>query len=119
MKKILIADDAFETRMLIKLHLAKEGYEVIEATNGKDALDIIKSKRPDLVILDVIMPRKNGKQVYDEIRKNGHGVKALFFSGYPADIIGRKGILEEDLHFMKKPVPPNDFLKRIRTTLDS
>jgi CheY-like chemotaxis protein len=118
---ILIAEDDEEIRQTTRVLLEMHGYQVVEALDGDDALNkyMELSDSIDLLILDVIMPRKNGKQVYDEIRRNGHGVKALFFSGYPAGIIGRKGILEEDLHFMKKPVSPKDFLRRIRTTLDS
>ncbi|RJQ38090.1 MAG: response regulator, partial [Nitrospiraceae bacterium] len=68
--------------------------------------------------LDVIMPRINGKGVYEEARKLKPDVRALFSSGYPADFIHRKGILEEGLNFISKPAAPHVLLKMIREMLD-
>ena len=71
-----------------------------------------------LLILDVIMPRKNGKECYDEIRKSTPDIKAIFTSGYTANIIHKKGILEEGIDLILKPVSPNQLLRKIREVLD-
>jgi DNA-binding response OmpR family regulator len=64
------------------------------------------------------MPRKNGKEVYDHIRKIKPGIKVLFSSGYNLDIIHKKGILAEGLDFLVKPVSPIELLKTVREILD-
>jgi len=65
------------------------------------------------------MPKKNGKEVYTEIRKITPGIKALFISGYPADLMHRGEILEEGLHFVPKPASTSDLLRKVREVLDS
>jgi DNA-binding response OmpR family regulator len=63
------------------------------------------------------MPKRNGREVYDEIRKIRPEVRVIFVSGYPADFIATKGIIEEGLNYIAKPLPPNQLLKKIREAL--
>jgi two-component system response regulator VicR len=69
-KKILIADDARESRTLMRLFLEQEKYEVSEVSNGKDAMIQIAKIKPDLVILDLVMPIMDGLSVAIELGKN-------------------------------------------------
>ncbi len=117
---ILVAEDDDEVRKLIRLILAGNGYRVIEAIDGQDALGVLseQSGTVDLLLLDIIMPRKNGKEVYDIVKNNNPGVKAIFMSGYTADIIDKKGILAENLNFISKPIAPLELLSLIRKVLD-
>lgn len=117
---ILIAEDDSEVRKLTKNLLEEFGYSTIEAKDGEDAITkFMKNKRRvDLVILDVVMPKKNGKEVYEEIKKNMPDVKALFTSGYTADVIHKKGVLDENLNFISKPVSPKELLKKVREIID-
>jgi two-component system cell cycle sensor histidine kinase/response regulator CckA len=71
-----------------------------------------------LLILDLIMPKKSGKEAYDEIKKIRPDVKALFTSGYAIDIIKRKGLLEEGFNFISKPISPKGLLRKVREVLD-
>jgi FixJ family two-component response regulator len=71
-----------------------------------------------LVILDVIMPRMDGKKAYDEIKKMQPDVKVLFASGYAADILSVKGIIDGGFDFIEKPMSPGDMLNKVRTLLD-
>jgi PAS domain S-box-containing protein len=117
---ILVAEDSEAVRSFITLLLRGAGYSVISAENGEEALQKFQenSDRVRLLLLDVIMPRKNGKEVYAEVRKTAPGLRALFMSGYTADIVHRKGILEEGLHYVAKPVSPRDLLRKVREVLD-
>ncbi len=117
---ILIAEDDIHVRELVKQLLEISGYNVIEARDGEDALDtFIKNKDEiHLLLLDVIMPKKNGKEVYDEIKKLRPDIKAIFISGYSADIIHNKGILEEGLEFLSKPIFQETLLNKVREVLD-
>jgi PAS domain S-box-containing protein len=117
---ILLAEDDAGVRMLMKEVLEKFGYSVIEAVDGEDAVKKFKENkdRIQLLILDVIMPKKNGKQVYDEIMELKPGAKVIFSSGYTANIIQKKGILEEGIDFILKPVSPQELLRKVREVLN-
>ena len=117
---VLMAEDDATVRKLSKTLLETFGYKVIEAVDGEDAVEKFMENKDkiQLVILDVIMPKKNGKEAYDLIRKAESGVKTLFMSGYTADDTKRRGILEEGLDFVSKPISPSAFLKKVREVLD-
>jgi PAS domain S-box-containing protein len=117
---ILLAEDDDETRVLIRRVLEEFGYKVIETCDGEEALREFRSWAPkiDLVILDVIMPKKNGKVTCEGIRQIRQDIKVMFISGYTRDILSRKGLDEENISFLPKPVSPTDLLARIRRILD-
>ena len=117
---ILLAEDDAGVRMLMKEVLEKFGYTVIEAIDGEDAVKKFKENKDkiQLLILDVIMPKKNGKQVYDEIMELKPDAKVIFSSGYTANIIQKKGILEEGINFILKPVSPQELLRKVREVLN-
>jgi PAS domain S-box-containing protein len=117
---ILLAEDEEAVRKLMKLVLEEAGYKVIEAVDGQEAIEKFRENKDNisLLLLDVIMPKINGKGVYEEATKIKPDIKALFSSGYPADFIHKKGILEEGLNFISKPASPHELLKRIREAID-
>lgn len=117
---ILIAEDEDAVRKLYKITLEAYGYEIIEAADGDEAIArFIENKdKIQLLILDVVMPKKNGKEVYDEIKTINPDIKALFTSGYTENVIHKKGILDYNLNFLRKPASPNELLKKIREILD-
>jgi DNA-binding response OmpR family regulator len=69
-KKILVVDDEETIRKFVKIHLVKDGYEVKEAADGEQAIDQLKKDRFDLIILDIVMPKKNGWEVIQEVRSH-------------------------------------------------
>jgi CheY-like chemotaxis protein len=117
---VLIAEDDAQVRGLTKRILEKAGYQVVEAADGAEAVSLYRGDRNNiqLLILDVIMPRKNGKECYDEIRKSTPDIKTIFTSGYTANIIHKKGILEEGIDLILKPISPNQLLRKVREVLD-
>lgn len=117
---VLVAEDNEEVRNLIKNILQKSGYKVIEAVDGEDAINKLAEDKDkiQLLIFDVIMPKKSGKEAYEEIKKIRPDIKALFTSGYAADIIERKGFLDEGFNFIPKPISPRELLKKVREILD-
>ena len=94
---------------------------MIEAVDGYDALEKFKDNKDKihLLFLDVIMPKMNGKEVYKTIKKMKPAVKVLFSSGYPSDIIAKKGILEKGLNVISKPISPTELLRKVREVLDN
>jgi two-component system, cell cycle sensor histidine kinase and response regulator CckA len=117
---LLLAEDSQEVRASLSAILREFGYKVIEAADGEDMINKFKrhKNQVQLLILDMIMPKKNGKEAYEEIRKIKPEMQAIFVSGYTADIIHKKGIIEEGLEFILKPVSPILLMKKIREKLD-
>jgi len=117
---ILLAEDEIEVRRLVKTVLEEFGYKVIEAADGEDAVDRFMENKDEinLILLDVIMPKKNGREAYNKIKNISPDVKAIFISGYTEDIIKREDIFEMGLNFIAKPVSPSDLLEKIREVLD-
>ena len=80
-KKVVVIDDDAQIRRVIELKLRTRGYEVITAVNGKEGLNLIKSKQPDVVITDIIMPEKEGIEVITELQRDFPSVKIIVISG--------------------------------------
>ncbi len=117
---ILVAEDEIEVRNLIKTVLEGFGYKVIDAIDGVDGIQkFIENKdKIQLLIFDVIMPKKGGKEAYDAIKKIKPDIKVLFMSGYSEDVVSKKIILDERLNFISKPISPSDFSRKVRDMLD-
>jgi len=117
---ILVAEDDQSVRELTSHMLREFGYQVIEAVDGEDAVRkfMDNKDRVKLLLLDVLMPKKNGREVYTKISIFQPGIKALFLSGYTADIMHQKGLIEPGFNFIMKPVPVNELLRKIRAVID-
>jgi DNA-binding response OmpR family regulator len=118
-KTVLVCEDLEELRRLIRIVLEKSGYVVIEAKDGVDAVEKFRQNEDKiaLIIMDVVMPNKNGREVYDEIASIRSNARVLFISGYTFGIIDEKEILEKGLHFIEKPFSPKDLLRRVTDIL--
>jgi PAS domain S-box-containing protein len=117
---ILLTEDDADTRTTMSEMLRMSGYKVREARDGVDAVELFLEYRDeiDLVLLDVRMPRKDGRQAYEEIEAVRPGTKFLFMSGYTADIIDGHGISEKGYNFISKASVPEEILRKIREVLD-
>ena len=117
---VLVAEDDADVRKLIVYILEQYGYTVYEAADGEQAVRVFMEHEAsiDLLLLDVIMPHKNGREVYREIEKIKPEIKVLFASGYTADIIQKRGILEESFEVILKPVSLTALLQKVREVLD-
>jgi PAS domain S-box-containing protein len=117
---ILVAEDDEMVRNLTRRVLTEAGYTVITATDGSDAQVKFAEHRAaiDLLIFDLIMPKINGKDAFDEIHKNRPGIKVIFSSGYAPETIKHKISLGEDVYLIAKPVSPRVLLRKVRAVLD-
>jgi PAS domain S-box-containing protein len=118
---VLLAEDDEMVRKANREILENFGYNVIEAKDGEDAIDKFAGNkdRINMLMLDVIMPKRNGREVYDAVRKIRADVKALFISGYTADFIAQKGFLDKNAYFIGKPVSTEKFLSKISEVLNN
>ena len=115
---VLIADDNHEVRGLLKDLLGHYGYKVIEATDGDEAIGKFKEHTAiSLAILDLVMPKKNGRQVYEAMKAMRPHIKTLFMSGHTRQVIVDRGIEGDGVDFIEKPFAPEEFLKKIEHIL--
>ncbi len=117
---VLVVEDDNNVRKLVVRQLTDLGYQVLEAANGKAALDIIDSGAAiDLLFTDVVMPGgMNGRQLAEAARERRPGLKALFTSGYTADTVLRHGTLDAGTKLLSKPYRKRDLAVKIREALD-
>ncbi len=113
---ILLVEDEIHTRAFLFDTLTDHGYTVIVAEDGQDAVDTYKENmdRVDLVLMDVMMPRKDGVTAYKEISEVNASSKILLMSGYSSVSLG--GI--DNLNFIQKPMLPTALFTHIRELLD-
>jgi len=115
---VLVAEDNAELANVVKTVLSEKGYQVILAKDGHEAISLYHENRIDLAILDVVMPKKNGWEVFEELKKADSHIKALFVSGYTDDIIQEKGLIQEGIDLELKPLSHNRLLTKVREILD-
>ncbi len=106
-KTILIVDDEMPTRTLFRIMLQGAGYDTIEAEDGAEALTIIAQEKPDVVLLDVMMPNMDGFAVCKALRadKNTANLPILMFSADTSSTTSVKGMEAGASMFLTKPVP--------------
>lgn len=120
MKRILIVDDKAASRELLHTVLERQGYAVSEAANGKEALEKVRAEAPDLVLLDLQMPIRNGYEVLDELRKDAAyatlPVIALTASAMQGD--REKALAAGFTGYLAKPVALSHLREEIRRLLE-
>lgn len=118
-KKILVADD--EPNILVSLEylLKREGYTVLVAHDGQEALDVITAQRPDLVLLDVMMPIKSGFEVCQAVRANEalQGIQILMLTAKGRDTDMAKGLALGANAYMTKPFSTQALVQKVAAML--
>jgi len=117
MFRILVADDDKNTRMLFKAVLESDGYDVLTASNGEEALDLIDREHIDLAVLDIMMPEMDGYEFTEILRKSDNNLPILMVSAKQLPVDKRKGFLVGTDDYMTKPVDEEEMLLRIRALL--
>ena len=114
-RKVLIADDEPDILEILKYNLVNDGYEVITAKDGDDAIEKAKQNNPDLVILDVMMPRKNGMEVCEILRAQPafKDTLILFLTALNDEATQIKGLTTGADDYISKPVSPQVFLTKV------
>jgi two-component system alkaline phosphatase synthesis response regulator PhoP len=115
MKKILIADDEPNIVTALEFLLQRSGYEVIVAPNGEDALKLIGAHRPDLVLLDVMMPLRSGYEVCSRIREHPdwRHIKVVMLTAKGREAEERKGLAAGADLYISKPFSTGELVGKI------
>ena len=118
---VLLVEDEEGVRALVRRILARQGYVVLEAVDGRNALDVTARHegRIDLVVTDAVMPEMGGLDLIRAMRALRPDVKVLLMSGYTDDEMTRRGILTPELAFLAKPFDVDVLLRRVREVLDA
>ncbi|MBP1751995.1 MAG: domain S-box [Geobacteraceae bacterium] len=116
---VLVVEDEEFVRIFLEKTLTRAGYHVITAEDGDRALEKFRGSGDSigLVISDMVMPKKGGRELFEEIRSMNPAIKVLFITGYSSDIIERKYAQEENVQCMTKPFRKKDLLDRVEYML--
>ena len=119
MTKILVADDEGEVRKVIRLILSARGYEVIEASDGEDAYNSALKEKPDLILLDIMMPIMNGFDVLEKLKNNSESasIPVIMVTALDESQDEQRGMRGGALDYITKPWAPGELEDRIRIAL--
>lgn len=115
-KTILVVDDEAEIRKVLMMRLSSAGYETIEAGNGKDAFNIAKEKKPDLIILDIMMPGMDGMSTSQQLKDNEStkNIPIVFLTGLQDKDSEQTNHLSGDNIIFAKPYDSNELLAMVK-----
>jgi CheY-like chemotaxis protein len=114
-KKVLVVDDEADVRKFLTAVLKKNGYETVTAENGAQALETAKQEKPDLVILDLQMPRETGTGFFRKFSrgKEYENTPVIVVSG----LAGRELAVKKPVAVFDKPINPDDFIAAVKKAL--
>jgi two-component system cell cycle sensor histidine kinase/response regulator CckA len=117
---ILVVEDDPGVRDLVITILQRHGYTVLSASSAAECLRMLQTRHApiNMMLIDVIMPEMNGKELFVEVSKRVPGIAALFMSGYTDDVIAHHGVLEEGVNFIQKPFSAKDLLAKVDQLLN-
>jgi CheY-like chemotaxis protein len=117
---ILRVEDDKAVRLLARRILERNGYTVLEASEGTKAIDLVKDYEGPIHLLmtDVVMPHMGGRAVAEAVTSLCPGVKVLYLSGYTASAIVHRGVLEPGTTLVEKPFTPDALVSKVREVLD-
>jgi two-component system OmpR family response regulator len=120
-RKILVADDEPSIREILSIQLARMGFEVVTAEDGLEAVAAYEAEKPDLVLMDVMMPRLNGLNACQQIRalekKSGRRVPVLFLTARDSTHDKTSAALSGGDEFISKPVSLQELRERVEAAL--
>ncbi len=119
MTKILIVDDELDILDFLSYNLKKEGFEVVTASNGVDAVRIANLTRPNLIILDIMMPEMDGIEVCRQLRKQPHFQNTImtFLTAREEDIMQIQALDVGGDDYITKPIKPQVLISRVKALL--
>jgi CheY-like chemotaxis protein len=122
-KTILVVDDEEDVRKFLSMALEEAGFNVVTANDGDQALEAVKKQKPDLISLDLVMPRKSGVKFYRDLVKSKEysDIPIIIVTGHARDDLGRSDLKELTMSgpgvYLEKPVKPDNYIAAIKQIL--
>jgi len=118
-KRVLVVDDDQDLLKMLKLRIESEGFEFVGAQDGEEMLRIVKIKKPDVIILDVMLPKIDGYTALREMKKQeGYkDIPVIVLTAKEKKKVGDLFVLEGASFFIEKPFEPKELLGKIRSLL--
>jgi len=122
-KTVLVVDDEADVRKFLKAALVEAGFDVITANDGFEALAEVKKQVPDLISLDLVMPKKSGAKFYRDLSKNKVWAKIpiIIVTGHARDDVGKADLQELTMSgpgiYLEKPVKPDNYVAAVKQIL--
>jgi DNA-binding response OmpR family regulator len=117
METILVVDDEQHIVELADLYLSNDGYAVLSAHDGLEALETIKDRRPDLVVLDIMLPKMDGWEVCRRLRQGGNSVPIIMLTARGEDVDRIVGLELGADDYVVKPFNPRELVARVKAVL--
>lgn len=120
-ERILLVEDEPAIRKMCRMMLERLGYQVLTAGDSSEAVRLAEEHAGtiNLLITDVVMPDMNGHDLADQLQSCYPEIKTLFMSGYTAEVIAHRGVLEEGMNFIQKPFSMKDLGIKVRAVIDT
>ncbi|HTC22582.1 MAG TPA: ATP-binding protein, partial [bacterium] len=117
---ILVAEDEDSVRRIVVRAMRNYGYHVLEAGNGIEAIKISWNYKKviHLLLTDTVMPKMNGMELSDELKRARPEMGILYMSGYPREVLSQQGKIDPSIHLIQKPFSNNELAERVRKILD-
>jgi DNA-binding response OmpR family regulator len=118
-KRIFVVDDDKEIQEIVTFVLMRHGFEVIVACNGQQLQDLLIQQKPDLIILDVMMPGEDGYQIFSSLRSNclTQHIPVVIMTAHAEDIYERISVDLGAAEHMTKPFHPFELVERVKALL--
>jgi DNA-binding response OmpR family regulator len=122
-KTVLVVDDEEDIRRYLSAALEEAGFNVLNAVDGDEGLKAVKANRPDLISLDLVMPKKSGVKFHRELIKNKDWAKipVIIVTGHARDDLGRSDLKELTMSgpelYLEKPVNPENYIAAVKKLL--
>ncbi len=118
-KRVLVVDDDQDLLKMLKLRLESEGFVFMSAGDGEEMLNAIKIKKPDIILLDIMLPKMDGYSALREMRKEDEfkDTPVIILSAKEKKKVGDLFALEDIKYFIEKPYDVKDLIQKIRSVL--
>ena len=115
-KRVLVVDDDADIAKMLKVRIEAEGYEFMSAMGGKEMFDFLKIKKPDVILLDIMLPNIDGYSVLREMRKHEEyaNIPVIILSAKEKKKVGDLFFLEKIAFFVEKPFDTKELLEKIK-----
>lgn len=118
-KKVLIVDDEEDIRAVLKQSFVGEGFSVISAQDGEEGLKMVEQEKPDLILLDIVMPKMDGVTMAKKLKEKGIKIKIIFLTNLRGELPVAEGIVEKTDYILKTDMHIDQIIAKVKEKLST